>query len=121
MAHSLGGQYNVPHGLANSVIMPVVLRMYGSHVYRSLKELAVCAHIADTNDTPEMAAEKFISAIENLNMRMEIPKTISGILESDIPIMARHADKEANPLYPVPKLMNAAELEEIYRKVADRR
>ena len=121
VAHSLGGQYNVPHGLANSVIMPVVLRMYGSHVYRSLKDLAVCAHIADANDTPEMAAEKFISAIENLNMRMEIPKTISGILESDIPIMARHADKEANPLYPVPKLMNAAELEEIYRKVADRR
>ena len=33
--------------------------------------------------------------------------------------MAKHSDKEANPLYPVPKLMNAKELERLYRKVAD--
>ena len=37
----------------------------------------------------------------------------------DISLMAKHADKEANPLYPVPSLMNAKELEEIYYKVAD--
>ena len=35
----------------------------------------------------------------------------------DIPMLAKHADKEANPLYPVPKLMNAKELEKIYYKV----
>lgn len=33
--------------------------------------------------------------------------------------MARHADREANPLYPVPKLMDAKELEEIYYRAAD--
>ena len=33
--------------------------------------------------------------------------------------MAAHADKEANPLYPVPKLMNAKELEKFYYTVAD--
>ena len=33
--------------------------------------------------------------------------------------MARHAAKEANPLYPVPVLMDAGELEQFYYKVAD--
>ena len=31
--------------------------------------------------------------------------------------MAKYADKESNPLYPVPKLMDRKELEQIYRKV----
>ncbi|MBO5256378.1 MAG: alcohol dehydrogenase, partial [Clostridia bacterium] len=48
-----------------------------------------------------------------------IPETLSGILEKDIPTMARHADREANPLYPVPKLMDARELEIFYYTVAD--
>ena len=37
----------------------------------------------------------------------------------DIPVMAKHAHKEANPLYPVPVLMNAGELEQFYYNVAD--
>ena len=49
---------------------------------------------------------------------MNIPKTLDGIKEEDIPEMARHADKEANPLYPVPLLMDAKRLEDLYRKVA---
>ena len=39
------------------------------------------------------------------------------IQEEDIPVMAKHADKEGNPLYPVPMLMNRKELENIYKKV----
>ena len=50
---------------------------------------------------------------------MGIPESISGIRKEDIPLMAKHADKEANPLYPVPVLMNAKELEKLYYKVAD--
>jgi hypothetical protein len=33
--------------------------------------------------------------------------------------MAGHADREGNPLYPVPKLMDAKELERFYYMVAD--
>ena len=33
--------------------------------------------------------------------------------------MAKHADKKANPLYPVPKLMNSNELEKFYYLIAD--
>ena len=50
---------------------------------------------------------------------MGIPETISGIKEEDIKVMAKHADKEGNPLYPVPVLYNAKELEKFYYKVAD--
>ena len=50
---------------------------------------------------------------------MNIPTTLPGIKKEDIPTMAKHAAKEANPLYPVPVLMNAKELETFYEKVAD--
>ena len=46
---------------------------------------------------------------------MQIPTYIEGIQKSDIPVMAAHAEKEANPLYPVPKLMTEKELENFYR------
>ena len=50
---------------------------------------------------------------------MGIPETLKGIKQEDVPVMAGHADKEANPLYPVPKLMDAKELERFYYLVGD--
>lgn len=119
VAHSLGGQYNVPHGLANAVIMPIVLEDYGVAVYKKLKKLSIAAGVAPETDDEKTAAEKFIAAIRSLNKKMGIPSTISGIKTEDISLMAKHADKEANPLYPVPVLMNAAELEKFYCKVGN--
>lgn len=119
VAHSLGGQYNVPHGFANSVLMPIVLEEYGETAHKKLHQLAVAAGVAAERDSDAEGAKKFIAAIKELNSRMGIPETISGIKKEDIPLMASHADKEANPLYPVPKLMNAKELEKFYYAVAD--
>ena len=119
VAHSLGGQYNIPHGLANSVLRPYVLESYGQCVYKKLHELAIAAGIATEDNTPMSGALKFISAIRELNERMGIPAKLSGIKKEDIPSMAKHAAHEANPLYPVPKLMNAKELEQFYYTVAD--
>lgn len=115
VAHSLGGQYNVPHGLANAVIMPYVLDAYGSGVYKKLQQMGCAAGVCTEEDSPEEGAKKFIVAIRSLNERMQIPTYIEGIQESDIPVMAAHAEKEANPLYPVPKLMTEKELENFYR------
>ena len=39
------------------------------------------------------------------------------VREEDIPAMAAHADREGNPLYPVPVLMDRRELEQIYYAV----
>ncbi len=43
VAHSLGGQYNVPHGLANAVLLPYVLEAYGKTIHKKLAALAVAA------------------------------------------------------------------------------
>ena len=119
VAHSLGGQYNLPHGLTNAVLLPVVLEAYGARIHRKLHALAVAAGVAQKSDTPAEAAQKFIYAIRQMNKRMGIPETLPGIRKEDIPLMAAHAEKEANPLYPVPMLMDAKQLSAFYETVAD--
>jgi hypothetical protein len=49
-----------------------------------------------------------------MKKRFGIGDTIPEIQEEDIPKLARYADKEGNPLYPVPVLMDAKELEQFY-------
>ncbi|MDO5123298.1 MAG: iron-containing alcohol dehydrogenase [Eubacteriales bacterium] len=119
VAHSLGGQYGTPHGLANAVIMPYVLRVYGETVCKKLHRLGIAAGVCTANQTDKDAAESFIKAIEELNLKMGIPRKISVIKADDIPTMAKNAEKEANPLYPVPKLMTVSELESIYYQISD--
>lgn len=119
VAHSLGGQYNLPHGLTNAVLLPHVLEKYGGAIHGKLAELALCAGVAQAEDNAADAAAKFIAAIRAMNARMGIPAKLKGILPEDIPVMAAHAAKEANPLYPVPVLMEAQELEEFYYRIMD--
>ena len=119
VAHSLGGQYNIPHGLANAVLMPIVLDAYGKKSYKKLHELGCVAGVCDETDSYKSGAGKFVEAIRRLNESMNIPRTLKGIEKQDIPMMAAHADQEANPLYPVPKLMNKKQLEKFYYQVAD--
>ena len=119
VAHSLGGQYNIPHGLANAVLLPVFLESYGSAVAKKLFILGRAAGVVRQGDSIPTGAARFIAAIRALNRQMNIPETLQGIQKEDIPAMARHADREANPLYPVPVLLDAAELQRFYVKVAD--
>lgn len=119
IAHTLGGEYGAPHGLANAVIMPYILEAYGSSAYVKLKELAVAAGVCTELESPRRAARKFISAVRALNESMGIPSHLDCILESDIPRLAKYADKEANPLYPVPKLFTKDELAKFYYIIGD--
>ena len=117
VAHSLGGQYGIPHGLANAVILPYFLKEYGRSCEKRLGTLARNCGIAPSYADDHTASRCFILWVQQLNQEMGIPKTIDGIKEADIPEMATHADAESNPLYPVPRLMNAKELARIYRKI----
>lgn len=114
VAHSLGGEYNVPHGLANAILLPFVLETYGDTIHKKLYKLAVEAGIAEKGTPYNEAAEKFIDAIKDMKKRFEIGDTVKEIREEDIKKLSKYADKEANPLYPVPVLMNAKELEQFY-------
>lgn len=121
VAHSLGGRYGTPHGLANAVILPYGLEQYGPCVYRKLHRLGVAAGVCSESDSDTDGAKALIAAIRRLNASMNIPDKLSGIRKEDIPQMARHAEKEANPLYPVPMLMTQKELERVYDDIADGR
>lgn len=119
IAHSLGGKYGTPHGLANAVLMPYVLETYGKSVHKKLHQLGIAAGVSTNEDTPMTGAAKFINAIKELNANMNIPNKLSGIQKDDIDALAKNAEREANPLYPVPKLMTKKELEGFYYQVAD--
>ena len=119
VAHTLGGRYNTPHGLANAVLLPYVLEAYGSCVYNKLKRLAIAAGIADERTEPARAAKDFIQMIRHMNSEMHIPEKLSGIRREDIYILSKKAEREANPFYPVPKLMTRKELEHFYTDIME--
>lgn len=119
VAHSLGGKYHIPHGLANAVLLPYVLEAYGSSIYKKAKDLAVVMHLADAATAEETAANRLIAHIRTINQNMGIPEKLAGIQQEDISGLAAYAEKEANPLYPVPVLMTKKELERFYYDVME--
>lgn len=114
VAHSLGGKYNVAHGFANAVILPIMLKKYGKSVYKKLYELGLYAGLFSKETSYEEASNIFIKKIEEFNTQMNIGDKIPGIRKEDIEELAKTAEREANPLYPVPKLFTAKELENVY-------
>jgi len=117
VAHSLGGKYNIPHGLGNAVLLPYTLDLYGDTVYKRLKQLAVATELADETYAIDIAAKLFIQRIREINKNMNIPTKLKEVKADDIPELSAYAEKEANPLYPVPKLMTKEELESLYYAV----
>lgn len=117
IAHSLGGYYDVPHGKANAIILPMILKAYGTKIDKKLKDLAIAAGIATTETPKEKAAQLFINEIENMNKYFGIGTTFPEIKSDDIPFLAAYAAKEANPLYPVPVIWDKIELQQFYQKL----
>ena len=117
IAHSLGGKYNIPHGLANAIILPYVLKDYGKSIYKKLWQLGVYVGLFDVNTTHEDGAKMFISKIEEMNKNMGIPTQIEQIEESDILELAKTAEHEANPLYPVPVMYTVKHFEKLYKQI----
>ena len=117
IAHSLGGMYHTPHGLANAVILPHVLDYYGEAAEKRLGFFAKAIGAVPAELDNHEASKLFIMQIRELNSAMGIPEHLDVIQNEDIPTLAKSASKEANPLYPVPKILNAKELETLYRIV----
>ncbi|MBQ8620234.1 MAG: iron-containing alcohol dehydrogenase [Clostridia bacterium] len=117
IAHTLSAEYGIEHGLANAVVLPHMLRHYGLSCSGKLARLAYNSDLVSRNVDENVAARRFIRWIEKTNKNFGFPSGFSQIREEDIPEMARIAAKEANPLYPVPQLMDACELEVVYRKL----
>jgi alcohol dehydrogenase class IV len=116
IAHTLGGLYNTPHGLANAVILPIVLEDYGEKIYVKLAKLAEAAGIAQ-GDSVEKDAKLFIEAVRGMNERMGIPAGFDFIKDEDIPQMVTWALKESNPIYPVPVLFDRERFYRVIEKI----
>ncbi len=98
VAHSLGGQYGVPHGLANAVILPYFLEEYGPSCHKALARLARKAGIAEETSADEPAARAFIAWVWEMNRAMEIPSCIPEIRAADIPRWPPMPPKSPIPL-----------------------
>ena len=116
IAHQLGRHYGTPHGLANALVMPAVLRFSASSARVPLAELGRLIGVATVADNDVLAAEKFIDAVEAMNRRLDIPAQLDSLREVDIPRIAADAVKEGAS-YPVPILMSRAECQQILREL----
>lgn len=115
VAHSLGGRYGTPHGLANAVLLPYVLESYGKSAHKKLHDLAIAAGLCNNEISHAEGAALFIRAVKDMKKEFGLEDSAIHVAAKDIPRLAYFASKEANPLYPVPKLMSRKELEQFYR------
>ena len=133
LAHKLGGEFHIPHGRANAVLLPYVIRFNAAkptkftsfpkyEEFRADKKYAEIARYLDLGGTDtDSQIEALISTIEQLMAKLNMPKSIKecGVDEkeymSKIHALAEKAFEDqcttANPRYPL-----ISELEEIYRK-----
>jgi alcohol dehydrogenase class IV len=117
IAHQFGGKYHTPHGLANAIMLPRVLKFSLPAITDRLALLAVRAKLGQKNEPEDVLAQKFIDAVEQLNLDLGIPAFLAALKESDIPQLAEAACHEARTGYPVPRYMTQAVCEDIIRQV----
>jgi alcohol dehydrogenase len=118
LAHSLGALYHIPHGEAIAAIMPYVLTSYGKKATQPLSELAELVGAPSEWDE-QHKAKYFIQYLRVLNEELGLANQLVKIETADIPELARRAAREANPFYPVPRILNESELAEILMQVKE--
>ncbi len=119
IAHQFGGKYHTPHGLANAIMLPHVLKFSRPAIEDRLAKLAVRANLGSPSEDTETLAQKFLDAVDQLNQDLGIPTTLEALREEDIPELAAGACREAHVdmIYPVPRYMTQAICEDIIRQV----
>ena len=117
IAHQFGGRYHTPHGLANAIMLPHVLRFSRDAVVPRLAQLALRAGAGAAGDSDDELADKFLAAVDALNRDLGIPAHLAALREADIPALAKAACNEAHTGYPVPRYMTQAQCEDMIRAV----
>jgi alcohol dehydrogenase class IV len=117
IGHNLGSYYDIIHGTSVGVVLPYLLREYGNKCHDELAELALYCGFGTQDMTNEKLAGIFIKKFEELNKNIGIPSRIKELKVEDIPLLAKRAAKEGNPIYPVPKIFNKKEFEQFLPKL----
>jgi alcohol dehydrogenase class IV len=117
IAHQFGGRYHTPHGLANAIVLPHVLKFSRPAITDRLAKLAVRAGVGRASEPADKLAQKFLDAVDQLNRDLGIPTTLDALQEEDIPALAKAALHEAHTGYPVPRYMTQAQCEDLIRQL----
>jgi alcohol dehydrogenase len=117
IAHQFGGKYHTPHGLANAIMLPHVLRFSAPAITDRLADLAVRAKVGAAGESKKQLAQNFLDAVDALNRDLNIPLHLAALQEADIPALAKAACHEAETGYPVPRYMTQKQCAELIRKV----
>lgn len=94
MAHQLGAVYDTPHGLANAILLPTVMKFNGETSYEEYREILIQAfHVNASKFTKEEIIRTFCDKIQELSEKVGITQTIKevGVKEKDIPMLADKA------------------------------
>ncbi|HPW31117.1 MAG TPA: iron-containing alcohol dehydrogenase [Rhodoferax sp.] len=116
IAHQFGGLYHTPHGLANAIMLPFVLKYSHPAIIDRLAQLAVAARVGNASESDDALAQKFLDAVDQLNQDLGIPTSLAALKESDIPALAKAACREAHTGYPVPRYMSQEVCEHLIRQ-----
>ena len=84
-----------------------------------MRDLALAAGICTIETDEREAAKLFIESVKYLNRFMNIPTKLTGIKKEDIEELSKRADTEANPVYPVPVLMDREKLKGFYYDIME--
>lgn len=94
MAHQLGAVYDTPHGLANAILLPVVMEFNGEVSYEEFRKILTEAfHINATDFTKEEIIKTFCECIKNLSYDLGITQTVkdTGAKQEDFEMLAEKA------------------------------
>ena len=97
LAHQLGAVYDTPHGLANAILLPHVMRFNGEVCYERFRRILNSLGIDARRMSKEEVIDTFVSRLKLLSESVGINQTLKdvGVKEEDLPMLAEKALKDA--------------------------
>lgn len=86
MAHPLGAIFDIPHGVANALLLPVIMEFNAPAALDKYVDIAKAMNVYTSGMSREDAARVAVEAVKSLAMRVGIPQHLSelGIEEDDL-------------------------------------
>lgn len=93
MAHPMGSLFDVPHGVANALLLPTIMEFNKPCCIKKFGVIAQTMGVDTTGMTEDEAAQAAVDAVKALSIRVGIPQHMSelGIKASDIDALAEQA------------------------------
>ncbi len=97
MAHPLGALYDTPHGVANAIILPVVMEYNAPATGDKYRDIAVAMGVEEAKNMPiEEARKAAVNAVRKLSEDVGIPANLKDIVkEEDLDFLAKSAYADA--------------------------